>query len=269
MVDRGQMTGGNVLCYGLAERRAIVTGAGSGIGRACAALLARHGTAVALADLRGDAVDRVADEITADGGRAIGIVCDVGDEESVAGAVTGAAAEFGGLDTVVAAAGIVRPGPTTDLTLAEWDTIIRVNLTGVFLTLKHTLGRLAAAGGGTVVTIGSVASLVAAGSAASYDASKGGVLQLTRAVAAEYADRNIRANCVCPGLVKTPLARNSERLYGPLSFRDDPPFTRVRRLVERPADPAEIAAVVAFLCSDAASFMTGAAVPVDGGYTAI
>ncbi len=269
MVNGGQMTGGNVLCHGLAERRAIVTGAGSGIGRACAALLAQHGTAVAVADLRGDAIDGVVGEITADGGRAIGITCDVGDEESVAGAVTEAAAEFGGLDTVVAAAGIARPGSITDLTLAEWETIIRVNLTGVFLTLKHTLGRLAAAGGGTVVTIGSVASLVAAGSAASYDASKGGVLQLTRAVAAEYADRNVRANCVCPGLVKTSLARNSERLYGPLSSRDNLPFSRVRCPVERPADPAEIAAVVAFLCSDAASFMTGAAVPVDGGYTAI
>jgi len=148
MVDGGQMSDRSVLCHGLAERRAIVTGAGSGIGRACAALLARHGTA-------------------------------------------------------------------------------------------------------------------------SYDASKGGVLQLTRAVATEYADRNVRANCVCPGLVKTSLARNSERLYGPLSSRDDPPFTRVRRPVERPADPAEIATVVAFLCSDAASYITGAAVPVDGGYTAI
>ena len=137
MVDEGQMTGGNVLCHGLAERRAIVTGS-------------------------------------------------------------------------------IR-----DLTLAEWERVIRVNLTSVFLTLKHTLGRLAAAGGGTVVTIGSVASLVAAGSAASYDASKGCVLQLTRAVAAEYADRKVRANCVCPAIVKTSLARNSERLYGPLSSRDN------------------------------------------------
>ena len=117
MVDRGQMTGGNVLCYGLAERRAIVTGAGSGIGRACATLLARHGTVVAVADLREDTVDGGVGEITADGGRAIGLTCDVGDEESVAGAVTKAAAEFGGLDTVVAAAGIARPGRTADLTL--------------------------------------------------------------------------------------------------------------------------------------------------------
>jgi NAD(P)-dependent dehydrogenase (short-subunit alcohol dehydrogenase family) len=269
MATMGQMTGRSFLGHGLAERRAIVTGAGSGIGRACATLLARHGAAVAVADLRGHAVDCVVGDITADGGRAIGVTCDVGSEESVAETVAAAAAKFGGLDTVIAAAGIARPGRIGDLTLTEWDTTIRVNLTGVFLTLKHTLDRLAAAGGGTVVTIGSVASLVAAGSAASYDASKGGVLQLTRAVAAEYADRNIRANCVCPGLVKTHLARNSRHLYGPAGSRDETPFSRVRGLVERPADPAEIATVVAFLCSDAASYMTGAAVPVDGGYTAI
>jgi NAD(P)-dependent dehydrogenase (short-subunit alcohol dehydrogenase family) len=95
------------------------------------------------------------------------------------------------------------------------------------------------------------------------------VLQLTRSIAAEYADRNVRANCVCPGLVKTSLAQNSQRLYGPLRAHGEPPSTRVRRPMERPADPAEIAAVVAFLCSDGSSFMTGAAVPVDGGYTAI
>jgi NAD(P)-dependent dehydrogenase (short-subunit alcohol dehydrogenase family) len=148
-----------------------------------------------------------------------------------------------------------------------------------FITLKHALDHLTAdhlatdhpttGGGGVIVTIGSVASLVAAGTSASYDASKGGVLQLTRAIAAEYADRNIRANCVCPGLVRTSLAENSQRLYGAPGTRAEPPFSRARRPVERPADPAEIASVVAFLCSAGSSFMTGAAVPVDGGYTAV
>ncbi len=253
----------------LTGRRALVTGAGSGIGRACARLLAQNGAAVAAADLRGDSAADVAAELAAGGARALSVTCDVGDEQSVASAVSSAVAEFGGLDTVVAAAGIARPRRTDELTLGEWDTVIRVNLTGVFLTLKHTLGCLTAAGGGAVVTIGSVGSLVAAGTSASYDASKGGVLQLTRAVAAEYADRNIRANCVCPGLVATSLADNSARLYGPPGSRGQPPFGWVRRPIQRPADPAEIAAVVAFLCSAGSSFMTGAAVPVDGGYTAI
>jgi NAD(P)-dependent dehydrogenase (short-subunit alcohol dehydrogenase family) len=178
--------------------------------------------------------------------------------------------ELGGLDTVVASAGITRTGGTLELSLSEWETVIRVNLTGVFLTLKHSLPHLVAAGGGAVVTIGSVASLVAAGRATSYDASKGAVLQLTRAIAAEFVEQNIRANCVCPGIVATSLANNSRELYGPMvPGPERPTATRVQPPIARAADPAEIAAVVAFLCSDAASFMTGAAVPVDGGYTAV
>jgi NAD(P)-dependent dehydrogenase (short-subunit alcohol dehydrogenase family) len=254
----------------LSGRRALVTGAGGGIGEASARCLAAQGASVAVLDVRADAAERVAAELRADGAHAVGIQCDVGFERSVASAVSDAADALDGLDAVVASAGITRAGETDALSLEEWETVIRVNLTGAFLTLKHTLGRLVAAGGGTVVTIGSVASLVAAGRASSYDASKGGVLQLTKAVAAEYADRNIRANCVCPGVVGTALAENSQSLYGAFDLGAGPATAaRTRAPIARSADPGEIAAVVAFLCSDGSSFMTGAAVPVDGGFTAV
>ncbi len=254
----------------LAGRRAFVTGAGSGIGEACARLLAEGGAAVGVVDVRDDAVRGVVRELSAGGARVVGATCDVGSEAELAATVAQVAVQLGGLDTIVAAAGIARTGRTIELSLSEWETVIRVNLTGVFLTLKHTLGHLASAGGGAVVTIGSVASLVAAGRAPSYDASKGGVLQLTRAIAAEYVDQNIRANCVCPGIVATPLADNSRDLYGPMARGPERlTATRTRPPIARAANPREIASVVAFLCSDASSFMTGAAVPVDGGYTAV
>jgi NAD(P)-dependent dehydrogenase (short-subunit alcohol dehydrogenase family) len=254
----------------LAGRRAIVTGAGGGIGEACARVFADQGAAVAVLDVRQEAVGKVVAELTAAGAQAVGARCDVGSEASVSTAVATVTEQLGGLDTVVASAGIARPGDTHELSLEDWETVIRVNLTGVFLTLKQTLGHLVAGGGGSIVTIGSVASLVAAGRASSYDAAKGGVLQLTRAIAAEYVDRNIRANCVCPGFVATSLSEHSQALYGP--WQGEPRRLAARRVhppIDRAADPSEIAAVVAFLCSDASSFVTGAAVPVDGGYTAI
>ena len=132
--------------------------------------------------------------------KTVALAVDVGDEASVADAVAATVAELGAIDTVVASAGIALAGTTDSLTLEEWETVIRINLTGTFLTLKHTLPHLCASGRGAIVTIGSVASIVAAGRVSSYDASKGGVLQLTRAVAVEYADRGVRANCVCPGV---------------------------------------------------------------------
>lgn len=254
----------------LAGRRAFITGAASGIGRACALLLADQGAAVGVVDVRADAVEPLVAELKAAGAEAVGAVCDVASEEQLVSAVRLTTAALGGIDAVVACAGITRPGSTHELSLEEWNAVIGVNLNGVFLTIKHTLPELIAAGGGTIVTIGSVASLVAAGRAPSYDASKGGVLQLTRAVAVEYVAQGIRANCVCPGVVSTPLAENSRRLHGsPPPGPQAPAATRIRPPMERSAEPVEIAAVVAFLCSGQASFMTGAAVPVDGGYTAV
>lgn len=253
----------------LAGRRALVTGAGSGIGRATANRLAGEGAAVLVLDVRREAADEVASEIGGHGGRAVALAADVGDEQAVAAAIEEGVSALGGLDTVAACAGITAAGATHELELSTWEKIVRVNLTGTFLTLKHALPHLMAAGGGAIVTIGSTASLVAAGRTSVYDASKGGVLQLTRAVAVEYVDHGIRANCVCPGLVATNLAANSRELTALGTDAGSAPLDRLRVPMSRAADPGEIAAAVAFLCSDDASFMTGAAVPVDGGYTAI
>ena len=255
----------------MAGRRALVTGGASGIGRASVLRLAAEGASVAVVDIRPGAAEPVAEEVISAGGHAIALTCDVRDEASVETATRAAADAFGGLDTVVACAGITATGATHSSPLADWQLLISVNLTGVFLVVKHSLAHLLDAGGGAIVTIGSTASLVAAGRTAGYDASKGGVLQFTRAVAVEYVDQGIRANCVCPGVVSTGLAAHSRALDAPLETGDavPGPSGRLRVPMSRAADPSEIASVVAFLCSDEASFLTGAAIPVDGGYTAI
>ena len=252
-------------------RRAIITGGGSGIGQATAERLAAEGAAVGVVDVRPGAAEDVAAKIVADGGTAIGTVGDVGDPASVDAATAAVVSAFGGLDTVVACAGLAYPGTTDGMGLDAWETMLRVNLTGVFLTVRAAVPHLVEAGGGAIVTIGSVASLVAAGQSSAYDASKGGVLQFTRAVAVEYVEQGIRANCVCPGLVATGLGANTRQItdQADVSGRRRPPADRLDIPMTRTAAPAEIAAAVAYLCSDDASFVTGVALPVDGGYTAI
>jgi NAD(P)-dependent dehydrogenase (short-subunit alcohol dehydrogenase family) len=257
----------------LAGRRILVTGGASGIGRASAARAAADGAAVVVADVRRELADEAAAAIRDAGGHATAVACDVADEAAVTAAVAGALDTLGGLDGVVAAAGIATGGRTHDLTLHDWELVLRVNLTGVFLTLKHALPALVEAGGGTIVTIGSVSSVVigAGGSAVSYKAAKGGVLQLTKAVAVEYAADGIRANCVCPGAVATNLGRHARELASVTTTpRGEPaPAIEMTPPMARPADPAEVGSVVSFLLSDDAAFMTGSAVMVDGGYTAI
>jgi 3-oxoacyl-[acyl-carrier protein] reductase len=251
----------------LSGRRGLVTGAASGIGLAAVERLISEGAQVAMTDARLDGLT--------DSARSIGhggpvLMCDVGDEASVADAMAQAVGALGGLDFIVCCAGITRSSPTHLLSLDEWEAQLRVNLTGTFLPIKHAIPHLVNAGTGSIVTIGSVASVVAAGRSCAYDAGKGGVLQLTRAVAVEYADQGIRANCVLPGYVATNLVANSVALHGPMSGRSHsaegprttPPMTRA-------ADPSELASVIAFLVSNDSSFMTGASVPVDGGFTAV
>ncbi len=255
----------------LSGARALVTGAGSGIGRAVIERLVAEGASTAALDVRPGAARATAEALPS-GSRSVWFDCDVRDEESVEAAVSGSADALNGLDTVVTCAGISLSGPGTDSTsLADWNLLVGINLTGTFLTIKHCLPHLLAAGGGSIVTVGSVASLVAAGRTSSYDASKAGVLGLTRSVAAEFAGRGIKANCICPGLVSTDLGANSWEVANgsPRHEQSPPPPVRITPPDPRRAAPEEIAAAVAFLCSSDASFCNGAAFPVDGGYTAI
>lgn len=247
----------------LIGKRALITGAASGIGRACAELFAREGAAVLLADLDTERGRRVAEVIHAQGGKAEFVPCDVTRSADCTRAVQHAIEAFGGLEVLVNAAGIVVRRSVVDLDEADWDRVMAVNAKSVFLMCKAAIPALRAAGGGSIINLGSGWALVGGPRAAAYCASKGAVVQLTRAMAIDFGPDRIRVNCLCPGDTDTPMLRDEARQLS----QDEAGFLAqaARRPLGRIGTPQEIAQAALFLASDASSYMTGAALVVDGG----
>ena len=244
---------------------ALITGAGSGIGRESALLFAREGASVVVADVVAEAGRETVSAIGASGGRAVFVRSDVSRAADVRAMVEAAEKSYGRLDVLFNNAGIfpAADGSVLETDEATWDLVMSVNLKGVFLGCKYGIPALLRSGGGSIVNTASFVALMGAATPQiAYTASKGGVLSMTREIAVEFARRGIRANAICPGPVETPLLAEL--------FSD--PARRARRMVHIPpgrlARPEEIARAALFLASDESSYINGTAFTVDGGITA-
>ena len=248
----------------LKDKVAIVTGGSSGIGRAAVELFAEEGAAVVIADVIDDAGQALADCLAKQGKTATYVHADVSKEADVQAMVMLALSHYGRLDVLFNNAGIEGEQATTaDATLDNWDRVIDVNLKGVFLGLKYGIEAMLRNGGGSIINNASVAGLVGFPGIPAYCASKGGVVQLTRTAALEYATQDVRINCLCPGVIETPMVER---------FTHGNPEAQAQMTEMEPVGrlgrAKEVAELALFLASDRSSFVTGAVIPVDGGFVA-
>lgn len=246
----------------LTGKAAFVTGAASGLGRACAIALATAGASVKVADVDAEGGEKTVAQIAELGGTASFIKCDVSTEGDIARAVESCVVDYGGLHAAVNSAGIVdpKPAPMAVSEVVGFDRVIAINLRGTYLSLRYELEAMVACGGGSIVNISSDAGLVGVYDMAGYSASKHGVIGLTKAAALDYAQQGIRVNAICPGVIETPInAGLSPDLMAPVIAGH--PIGRI-------GQPNEVAAAAVWLCSPGASFTTGVSLPVDGGYLA-
>ena len=252
---------------------AIVTGAGQGLGRAIATRLAHDGATVAVADIKEETANETVALIEKDGGKAFYVHCDVTSEDSVASCMDEIIKKAGQLNYIVNNTGMAMESRfgkggmrVCDTPVDLWDLSMNLNLKSVFLVCKHGIPHLIEAGGGAICSVSSLAAYHTA-FGASYGASKAAVIALTKSIAWQYADDNIRCNCVCPGPMDTPSGMTAKKIG---IFQEDKPVEKPRlKMIDRVADPSEIANVIAFLLSDEASYMTGTEVKVDGGSVAL
>jgi NAD(P)-dependent dehydrogenase (short-subunit alcohol dehydrogenase family) len=239
---------------------AVVTGAGSGIGRATAVLLAAKGASVCVADINSESALQVAADINAEGGNAFAFAIDVCSEQANADMVAAVLAHYGRLDIAHLNAGILLQQSILQCDLSSWNKVLDVNLTGIFLGIKHCVEPMLAQGGGSIITTASFAGREAGVGIPAYTAAKHGVVGLTKAAAAEFGAQKVRVNAICPGAVYTDMlitaGTREEVNQSPLGEK---------MMLRRVGEAREVAELVAFLASDAASYITGNAYPVDGG----
>jgi len=253
-----------MLTYDFSGKVAFVTGGSAGMGAATVRAFAEAGAAVAIVDVDGAAAERFAAQLNGEGLQGLGIACDVSDEGQVKEAVARTVAAFGSLDMAFNNAGIMLPPvDSADEAAEAFDKIVAVNLRGVWASMKHELVQMRAQGSGAIVNCSSQGGLVGGSGRATYHATKHGVLGQTKSIALQYGPHGVRVNAVCPGTIATPMVERMTAA-GELDLEASAAGVPLGRL----GRPEEVAAAVLWLCSDAASYVTGVALPVDAGYTA-